>query len=93
MKIDARVFDRRMKKLSELPEELLDQALDLVKENTPVQSGYARRNTKKQGNSIVSDYPYADRLNEGYSRQAPDGFTEPTIEQLRKEADKFVRKI
>jgi len=93
MRIDARVFNKRMRKLAELPEHLLDEALDLVKENTPVQSGYARRNTKKKGNAIVADYPYADRLNQGYSKQAPDGFTEPTIEQLRKEADKFVRKI
>ena len=93
MKIDARIFNKRMKKLSELPNHLLDEALDLVKENTPVQSGYARRNTKKKGNSIVADYPYADRLDQGYSRQAPDGFTQPTIQQLQNEASKFVRKI
>lgn len=93
LKINARVFEKRMKKLSELPTHLLDEALELVKENTPADSGYARRNTVRKGNQIVSDYPYAGRLDDGYSRQAPNGFTEPTIEQLRKETDKFVRKV
>jgi len=93
MKVDARIFNKRMKELSKLPEHLLDEALDFMKENTPADSGYARRNTKRKGSQIVSDYPYAGRLDEGYSRQAPNGFTEPTIEQLRKETDKFVRKV
>lgn len=51
--------------------------------NTPVRSGNARRNTKKQGKVINADYPYAQRLEEGYSQQAPNGMTEPTIEEVR----------
>ena len=93
MKVNARIFDKRMRELSKLPNELLDSALELVKENTPAQSGYARDNTVKKGNQIISDYPYAARLDEGYSRQAPRGFTEPTIKQLQQEANKFARKI
>lgn len=93
MKVDSRVFNRRIKKLAQLPDVLLDEALELTRENTPSNSGYARRNTIKKGNSIVSDYPYAGRLDEGYSRQAPNGFTEPTIKQLSKEAKNIARKI
>ena len=93
MKVDARIFNKRMKELSKLPEHLLDEALDLVKEYTPKDSGYAQRNVKRKGNSIVADYPYAGRLDDGYSRQAPNGFTEPTIEQLHKETNNFVRKV
>ena len=51
--------------------------------NTPVRSGNARRNTRKSGNAIDANYPYAQRLEEGYSRQAPKGMTEPTIEEVR----------
>lgn len=51
--------------------------------NTPIRSGNARRKTKKQGNQINADYPYAQRLEEGYSKQAPNGMTEPTLEQIR----------
>lgn len=93
MKVDARVFNKRMKELSELPEELLDSALDLVKENTPTDSGNARKNTIRKKNSIVSNYAYAARLDAGYSKQAPRGFTKPTIQQLIKEANNIVRKI
>lgn len=93
VKVNATVFNKRMKELSQLPAHLLDEALELTKQNTPKQSGNARDNTVKRGNSIVSNYAYAGRLDEGYSKQAPRGFTEPTIEQLRKETDNFVRKI
>ncbi len=45
--------------------------------------GNARRKTVLKGNEIQANYPYAKRLEEGYSSQAPDGMTEPTIEQIR----------
>jgi len=50
---------------------------------TPRRTGNAKSKTKKQGKNIVADYPYAQRLNEGYSKQAPDGMVEPTIEAIR----------
>jgi len=92
-KINATIFNKRMKKLAGLPEYLINEALEITKENTPVASGNARRKTKKQSNKIISDYAYAGRLNDGYSKQAPSGFTQPTIEQLDDEAQKYVRKI
>ena len=93
VKVDSKVFKQRMKKLAGLPKFLLDRALPLVKENTPIKTGNARRNTKKQSNKILSDYGYAGSLNAGSSKQAPSGFTQPTIEQLDDEANKYVRKI
>ena len=50
---------------------------------TPIRSGNARRNTNLVGNSIEANYPYAVRLENGYSKQAPKGMTEPTIEYIR----------
>ena len=92
IKIDSKVFAKRMKKLSGLPSYLKD-ALILTKENTPVASGNARNKTIIQGDKIVSNYGYAGKLNEGYSKQAPRGFTKPTIEQLNSDANKFIRKV
>jgi hypothetical protein len=46
--------------------------------------GNARRKTILRGNEIQANYPYAQRLEEGWSTQAPDGMTEPTIEEIRK---------
>lgn len=93
VKVNSSVFEKRMKKLSGLPSFLVKDALKITKENTPVASGNARDKTIIQGNKIVSNYAYAGRLNEGYSKQAPQGFTKPTIEQLDDDATKFVRKI
>jgi len=93
IRINTTVFDKRMKELAGLPSYLVDEALKITKENTPVASGNARNKTIKKGNKIVSNYAYAGRLNEGYSKQAPQGFTQPTIEQLDDKASKYVRKI
>lgn len=46
---------------------------------TPVRSGNARNSTRLNGNEIQADYPYAGRLDHGYSRQAPTGMSKPTI--------------
>ena len=93
VKVDATIFNKRMKKLSGLPSYLLKEALTLTKENTPIRSGYARNHTTIKGNKISSNYAYAGSLDSGSSQQAPRGFTEPTIEQLNKEATTFVRKV
>lgn len=45
---------------------------------TPIRSGNARRQTRLVGDTISADYPYASRLENGWSRQAPTGMSEPT---------------
>lgn len=50
---------------------------------TPVRTGNAREKTDLMGNAINANYPYALSLNEGSSKQAPKGMTEPTIEAIR----------
>jgi len=60
-----------------------DVAYKAFVKNTPVRSGNARRKTKKSGHNIDAAYPYAQRLEEGYSKQAPNGMTEPTLEEVR----------
>lgn len=51
---------------------------------TPVRSGNARRRTQLSGQTIEANYAYAKRLDNGYSRQAPRGMTEPTEKFLKK---------
>jgi len=45
--------------------------------------GNAKRSTSLTANIIDADYAYAVRLDNGYSSQAPDGMTKPTIEHIR----------
>lgn len=58
------------------------------KAHTPIRTGNARKNTQfKNGDQIVGNYPYADRLDRGYSKQAPDGMTKPTEAYFKKRLD------
>jgi hypothetical protein len=83
-------------------------ALDLYKKNTPIDTGYARNHTKKKGRTIIGDYGYAGVLDDGlfpnppkegtgktsngYSTQAKEGMATPTIKELTKQFDAFVRR-
>jgi len=73
---------RVQKKLNNVP----DEAYKFFVKATPIRSGNARRRTKFQKNNetIIADYPYAQRLDEGYSKQSPKGMINPTIAFIRK---------
>lgn len=73
------------KQLRALPQEGHDKFVDL----TPVRSGNARRRTRLQGSTIVADYPYAERLDNGYSSQAPKGMTRPWEQWLQQRLKKI----
>ena len=72
-----------VKRLDELekvldPKNLAREAYNYFRSETPIRTGNARRNTRLQGNEIQADYPYAQRLDAGYSSQSPQGMTKPT---------------
>jgi len=46
---------------------------------TPIDTGNAKRNTNTRGKVIRANYGYASKLDEGFSRQAPGGMSDPTI--------------
>lgn len=46
---------------------------------TPVRSGNARSRTQTVGQKITANYAYAGRLDEGWSKQAPTGMSEPAV--------------
>lgn len=71
---------------------LPEQAFEVFYDNTPVRSGNARRRTDLQGDTIRANYPYAARLDQGYSRQSPRGMVEPTERFLRQQLRKITRK-
>jgi hypothetical protein len=72
------------------PNNLAREAYDYFKDITPIRKGNARRSTRLQGDEIQADYAYAQRLDDGYSPQAPRGMTAPTEkfiqEYIRKQA-------
>jgi len=72
-------LNRKNKALRKVPSE----SYDYFKSITPIRSGNARRKTRLQGQTIKADYPYASRLDEGHSKQAPQGMSEPTIKFIK----------
>jgi len=79
------------KKIADL-QKLPQQALDEFKTLTPKRTGNARRKTTLQKETIVANYPYAVRLDEGYSKQAPRGMTKPLGEWLRRKLDLYIKR-
>lgn len=65
---------------------IVDQLYKLVRTNSPVESGKFRRSWKKYGSKdrvkIINPQPYAQRLEDGYSKQAKRGIVKPSIDQV-----------
>jgi hypothetical protein len=87
VKVLTSKLQKIQKKLAQVPKEAFNE---FVKE-TPIRSGNARRKTKLRGQTIVADYVYAKRLDEGLSKQSPDGMTKPTETFIRKRVKDIFR--
>ena len=65
-----------------------EQVETIARSKTPIKSGNARRNwnTRKgrQGFTVDNRVPYIGRLEEGYSKQAPQGIIQPTLRAGRR---------
>lgn len=61
--------------------------------HTPIRSGNARRKTVLKGETIEARYPYAQRLDEGYSKQAPDGMSKPVGAYIQRLVDTIMKRI
>ena len=78
-------FNLRINKIKGIidPTVMAKKALPTFLTNTAIRSGNARRNTDAVKNEIVADYAYATRLDNGWSKQRPNGMTKPTIKFLQ----------
>lgn len=83
-------INRRLKQIKSklTPQALTQIAYPLFKGHTPVRTGNARSHTSIRNNEIVADYPYAQRLDDGWSKQSPRGMTEPTVKDVIKYINK-----
>lgn len=82
-------FDLLSRELKQLPKD----AGRVFKSATPILTGNARNRTTVNGNVIKANYPYARRLDQGYSPKAPKGMIQPTIEYIERRLNTFTRKI
>lgn len=90
-KVDISGFRKQMAELQERLEDLPRAAHEEFVKTTPKRSGNARRNTRLQDTKIIADYAYSQRLDEGYSSQAPQGMTQPTEQWIQREVDRRLK--
>jgi len=66
------------------PDNLAREAYEYFRDITPIRSGNAQRNTRLRSNEIHADYAYAQRLDDGWSKQHGGvGMTRPTEKFIR----------
>jgi hypothetical protein len=79
---------RIQSELDKVPQE----AYNFWVKGTPKKTGNARRQTKLKGDEIQARYAYATKLDDGWSKQAPDGMSKPTEKFIKGRVDKIMRK-
>jgi hypothetical protein len=78
VKVDVKdLMTGELKAIRQQLKKVPQEATQEFKALTPIRSGNARRRTYLQGDTIRAAYPYAEKLDEGYSKQAPRGMTTP----------------
>ncbi len=93
IKSNTKEVENMLRDLEDMPRDVIKDAYKFYKNKTPVRSGNARSKTKLSRKQIKSGYPYAGKLDEGWSKQAPKGMTEPTIDYIDDQIEKEVQKI
>lgn len=76
-------------------EDIMETYVDIARPLTPKDKGRARRawHTEGRGRNTeaINDVPYAQRLDEGWSKQAPRGITKPALRKLRSQSRRITR--
>ena len=78
-------INRRLEYLNKMltAKKLAQEGFRVFKRETPIRKGNARRKTTLKNDEIRADYPYAGKLDDGYSKQSPLGMTKPAIEHVQ----------
>lgn len=68
-------------------QETQDTVYKEVRATTPVRTGNAKKNWRKSSTrgklDVVNRVPYIERLEDGWSRKAPNGMVGPTLAKLK----------
>lgn len=84
IKVNTTQFEKQIEKIDRELQAVSRQAHNFFVSITPINKGNARRRTRLVNGNIEANYAYAEHLDEGSSKQAPQGMTEPTIKHIEK---------
>tara|TARA_R110002153_G_scaffold161776_2_gene314194 strand:- start:275 stop:568 length:294 start_codon:yes stop_codon:yes gene_type:complete len=93
-KVDSSEVTKMFNQLDKMSIEVMKQSYTVYKNNTPIRSGNAKNRTKLENKlTIGGRYPYAGRLDEGWSKQSPQGMTEPTLKALDGFIKNYIKRV
>jgi hypothetical protein len=93
VKITKNLIDLSIRRIQSQLDRLPAEAYNFFVKVTPKDTGNARRKTKLVSKrTIDANYPYASRLDRGWSKQAPQGMTQPTERFIKQRLSKIIRK-
>jgi hypothetical protein len=94
MKVDLKDFNKLIDRSKGVTDAVALKAYTKFRQSTPIKTGNARSHTTldKGSNTIYADYPYAQRLDDGWSKQAPEGMVNPTIAFIETLVEQEIRK-
>lgn len=93
-KVDSSQVDGLLNDLKTMPEAVMKQTYNVYRNNTPIRSGNAKNRTKLETiTRIAGRYPYAGKLDEGWSKQSPKGMTEPSLKALERFIKNYIRRV
>lgn len=92
VKVDTTAMNQSLMRVQRALSSLPQDTLDEFRKNTPKRTGNARRKTKLNGHTIEADYPYAQRLEDNWSKQTKgQGIIKPTLKWLRNRVRQIAR--
>ena len=92
VKVSKNTMSSSLGKVVAKVDKLPKDAYKFWKEITPRRTGNAKRRTRLQGSKIKANYNYAVPLDQGRSKQAPEGMSKPTERYIKAQLDKIMRK-
>jgi len=93
IKLTRDLMTPSLRKIQSELDKLPAQAYNFFVKTTPKDTGNARRRTRLTNKRVIdANYPYAKVLDEGYSKQAPEGMTEPTRRFIEQRLSRIIRK-
>ena len=92
---------KKLNSVAKVTQQVAQDAYKVFYKTTPEKTGNARSKTRLKGKTIEANYPYAGVLDKGRrmtpkgmrgSRQAPRGMSRPTLEYIKKQIKRRIRK-
>ena len=98
LRVDTREVDKMFEDLMDMDKDVMADAFETFKESTPEDTGYAKNTAtklkkKKKNYYIHAQYPYAKRLDEGWSKKKPKGMTAPTERKIDDLVAQYIKRV